>query len=67
MLSFAEIFPGDLPFKIEPAVMMDELVGFMLAMLLGTGVAFELPVVLAVLGWLGWSPRAGSGASTSTR
>ena len=33
---------------------MEELVGFMLAMLLGTGVAFELPVVLAVLGWLGW-------------
>ena len=32
---------------------MEELVGFMLAMLLGTGVAFELPVVLAVLGWLG--------------
>jgi sec-independent protein translocase protein TatC len=53
MLSFAEIFPGSLHFKIEPAVMMDELVGFMLAMLLGTGVAFELPVVLAVLGWLG--------------
>ena len=53
MLSFAESFPGDLAFKIEPAVMMDEVVGFMLAMLLGTGLAFELPVVLAVLGWLG--------------
>jgi sec-independent protein translocase protein TatC len=53
MLSFAEIFPGDLQFKIEPAVMMNELVGFMLAMLLGTGIAFELPVVLAVLGWMG--------------
>jgi sec-independent protein translocase protein TatC len=53
MLSFAEIFPGDLHFKIEPAVMMDEVVGFMLAMLLGTGIAFELPVVLAVMGWLG--------------
>jgi sec-independent protein translocase protein TatC len=53
MLSFAESFPGTLQFKIEPAVMMDEVVGFMLAMLLGTGVAFELPVVLAVLGWLG--------------
>jgi len=53
MLSFAEIFPGTLQFKIEPAVMMDEVVGFMLAMLLGTGVAFELPVILAVLGWLG--------------
>jgi sec-independent protein translocase protein TatC len=53
MLSFAEIFPGTLAFKIEPAVMMDEVVGFMLAMLLGTGVAFELPVVLAVMGWMG--------------
>jgi sec-independent protein translocase protein TatC len=53
MLSFAEIFPGTLQFKIEPAIMMDEVVGFMLAMLLGTGVAFELPVILAVLGWLG--------------
>jgi len=53
MLSFAEVFPGSLPFKIEPAVMMDEVVGFMLAMLLGTGVAFELPVVLAVMGWMG--------------
>ena len=53
LLSFAEAFPGTLHFKIEPAVMMDELVGFMLAMLLGTGVAFELPVVLAVMGWLG--------------
>jgi sec-independent protein translocase protein TatC len=53
MLSFAEIFPGSLHFKIEPAVMMDEVVGFMLAMLLGTGIAFELPVVLAVMGWLG--------------
>ena len=53
MLSFAEIFPGSLHFKIEPAVMMDEVVGFMLAMLLGTGIAFELPVVLAVMGWIG--------------
>jgi sec-independent protein translocase protein TatC len=53
MLSFAEAFPGSLHFKIEPAVMMDDMVGFMLAMLLGTGVAFELPVVLAVMGWLG--------------
>ena len=53
MLGFAEVFPGTLHFKIEPAVMMDEVVGFMLAMLLGTGIAFELPVVLAVLGWLG--------------
>jgi sec-independent protein translocase protein TatC len=53
MLSFAESFGGSLHFKIEPAVMMDEVVGFMLAMLLGTGIAFELPVILAVMGWLG--------------
>jgi sec-independent protein translocase protein TatC len=50
MFSFAEKFNG---FEIQPTIMMDELVGFMLAMLLGTGVAFELPVVLAVLGWIG--------------
>jgi len=50
MLSFAETI-GD--FKIQPTIMMDEVVGFMSAMLLGTGVAFELPVVMAVLGWLG--------------
>ena len=49
----AETVTGTLPFKIEPMVKMEELVGFMLAMLLGTGVAFELPVVLGVLGWLG--------------
>ena len=28
-------------------------IGFMTAMLLGTGVAFELPVIMGVLGWLG--------------
>jgi sec-independent protein translocase protein TatC len=50
MFSFAEKFSG---FEIQPTIMMDELVGFMLAMLLGTGVAFELPVLLSVLGWLG--------------
>lgn len=50
MFSFAEKFAG---FEIQPTIMMDQLVGFMLAMLLGTGVAFELPIVLAVLGWIG--------------
>lgn len=50
MFSFAEKFND---FQIQPTITMDELVGFMLAMLLGTGVAFELPVVLAVLGWIG--------------
>ena len=53
LFSLSEAFTGTLPFKIEPMVKMDEMVGFMLAMLLGTGAAFELPVVLAVLGWLG--------------
>lgn len=50
MLSFAEQIGG---FHIEPTIMMNEVVGFMLGMLLGCGVAFELPVVLAVLGWIG--------------
>jgi sec-independent protein translocase protein TatC len=50
MLSFAEQIGG---FRIEPTIMMNEVVGFMLAMLLGCGAAFELPVVLAVLGWIG--------------
>jgi sec-independent protein translocase protein TatC len=50
MLSFAEHMDD---FVIQPAIMMDEVVGFMTAMLLGTGVAFELPVILGVLGWLG--------------
>lgn len=50
MLSFAETL-GD--FKIQPTIMMDEVVGFMTAMLLGTGVAFELPVIMGLLGWLG--------------
>jgi len=50
MFSFTEKLNG---FAIEPTITMDHLVGFMLAMLLGTGVAFELPIVLAVLGWIG--------------
>jgi sec-independent protein translocase protein TatC len=50
LLSFAEQLPD---FTIKPTITMDEVVGFMSAMLLGVGVAFELPVVMAVLGWLG--------------
>jgi sec-independent protein translocase protein TatC len=50
MLSFAEQMDG---YVIQPTIMMDEVVGFMSAMLLGTGIAFELPVLLGVLGWLG--------------
>jgi sec-independent protein translocase protein TatC len=50
MLSFAETI-GD--FQIQPTITMNEAIGFMTAMLLGTGVAFELPVIMGVLGWLG--------------
>jgi len=53
LLGFAETFTGKIPMTIRPTIMMDEMCGFMLAMLLGCGVAFELPVVLAVLGWMG--------------
>jgi sec-independent protein translocase protein TatC len=50
MFAFAETFNG---FALEPTISMDKLVGFMMGMLLGTGAAFELPVVLTVLGWIG--------------
>lgn len=53
LFGLSEAVTGPLPFKIEPAVMMNEMVGFMLAMLLGCGAAFELPVVMGVLGWMG--------------
>jgi len=54
MFSFAESFPNaPIKFRIDPTISMDEMVGFMLAILLGTGVAFELPVILSVLGWMG--------------
>ncbi|HVZ71895.1 MAG TPA: twin-arginine translocase subunit TatC [Polyangia bacterium] len=50
MLSFAQV---GAKYVIEPMITMEEMVGFMSAMLLGTGIAFELPVILGVLGWLG--------------
>lgn len=50
LLSFAEDLGG---YKIQATIMMDEVVGFMAAMLLGVGIAFELPVIMGVLGWLG--------------
>jgi sec-independent protein translocase protein TatC len=53
LFGLSEAVSGPLPFKIEPFVKMDEMVGFMLSMMLGTGAAFELPVVLGVLGWMG--------------
>ena len=53
LFGLSEAVSGPLPFKIEPFVRMEEMVGFMLSMLLGSGAAFELPVVLGVLGWMG--------------
>jgi len=53
LFGLSESVTGPLPFKIEPFVKMEEMVGFMLAMLLGSGAAFELPVVLGVMGWMG--------------
>jgi len=53
LFGLSEAVSGPLPFKIEPFVRMEEMVGFMLSMLLGSGAAFELPVVLSVLGWMG--------------
>jgi sec-independent protein translocase protein TatC len=53
LFGLAETVGGSLPFKIEPFVRMESMVGFMVAMLLGSGAAFELPVVLSVLGWMG--------------
>lgn len=53
LFGLSEAVSGPLPFKIEPFVKMEEMVGFMVSMLLGSGAAFELPVVLGVMGWLG--------------
>ena len=54
LFSFAEtIGVGPTSVEIEPTIMMDEMVGFMVSMLLGTGLAFELPVILGVMGWMG--------------
>jgi sec-independent protein translocase protein TatC len=46
-------FAGDLPFKLDTMLMMDEVASFQMLTLAGTGLAFELPVVLTILGWLG--------------
>lgn len=53
LFSFAEVLPAGIPVTIEPTITMDHVVGFTLGMLLGTGIAFELPVVLGALGWMG--------------
>jgi len=46
-------FAGDLPFKLDTLLMMDEIANFQMLTLAGTGLAFELPVVLSILGWVG--------------
>ena len=46
-------FAGDLPFKLDSMLMMDDVANFQMMTLAGTGLAFEIPVVLSVLGWIG--------------
>lgn len=46
-------FAGDLPFKLDTLIMMDEVANFQMMTMAGCGLAFELPVVLSVLGWVG--------------
>jgi sec-independent protein translocase protein TatC len=41
-----------IPFDLQPVLMMDEVADFLMLTLAGCGVAFELPVVVAVLGAL---------------
>ena len=53
LLGFAGVFPGHLQFQLRPTVMMNEIFSFQMMLLAGCGVAFELPVVLGVLGWMG--------------
>ena len=45
--------PGETGAIVKNMLTMDAMVNFQITMLLGTGVAFELPVVLSLLGWLG--------------
>jgi sec-independent protein translocase protein TatC len=46
-------FAGDLPFKLDTMLMMDEVASFQMMTLAGCGMAFELPVVVSILGWMG--------------
>jgi sec-independent protein translocase protein TatC len=46
-------FAGDLPFKLDTMLMMDDVANFQMMTLAGTGLAFELPVVISILGWIG--------------
>jgi sec-independent protein translocase protein TatC len=46
-------FAGELPFKLDTMLMMDEVANFQMMTLAGCGMAFELPVVISILGWMG--------------
>ena len=46
-------FAGDLPFKLDTMLMMDDVANFQMLTLAGCGIAFELPVVLSIVGWMG--------------
>jgi sec-independent protein translocase protein TatC len=46
-------FAGDLPFKLDTMLMMDDVASFQMMTLAGCGLAFELPVILSILGWMG--------------
>lgn len=44
---------SDVPFRLDPMIMMDEVANFQMMTMAGCGLAFELPVVLSILGWIG--------------
>lgn len=44
---------GEVPFRLDPMIMMDEVANFQMMTMAGCGLAFELPVVLSILGWIG--------------
>ena len=46
-------FQGDAHFHLAPMIMMDEVANFQMMTLAGCGLAFELPVVLSIMGWIG--------------
>jgi sec-independent protein translocase protein TatC len=46
-------FQGGAHFHLAPMIMMDEIANFQMMTLAGCGLAFELPVVLSILGWIG--------------
>jgi len=53
LTSLCKAFAGDLPFKLDTMLAMDEVASFQMLTLAGCGVAFEIPVLLSVLGWVG--------------